>query len=116
MKAEVKEALLVIYLDENMLQYSDVDETMEWLKGYFRTGIKEAVINMSGVAFLNSSGLGKLIQWNRKYKIAGGTMVFCNVSAHTQKLLQLTRLEETFKLFGDEDSAIAYVKDLRTKK
>src|SRR3954468_10294452 len=116
MKAEVKEALLVIYLDENMLQYSEVDETMEWLKGYFRTGIKEVVINMKGVAFLNSSGLGKLIQWNKKYKIAGGRMVFCNVSQHAQKLLKLTKLEDTFNILADEESAIAYLKDLRTQK
>jgi anti-anti-sigma factor len=116
MKAEVKEALLVIYLDENMLQYSEVDETMEWLKGYFRTGIKEVVINMAGVGFLNSAGLGKLVQWIKKYKIAGGKMVFCNVSQHAQKLLKLTRLEESFNIFSDEAFAINYLKDLRTKK
>jgi anti-sigma B factor antagonist len=116
MKAEVKDALLVIYLDENMLQYSEVDETMEWLKGYFKTGIKEVVINMKGVAFLNSAGLGKLVQWGRKYKIAGGKMVFCNVSQHTQKLLKLTKLEDAFNILPEEESAIAYLKDLRPRR
>ncbi len=115
MKAEVKEALLVIYLDENMLGYSDVDQTMEWLKGYFRTGIKEVVINMGGVKFLNSAGLSKLIQWVKKYKIAGGKMAFCSVSEHTKKLLQLTKLEDIFTILPDEDSAIAHLKNLRSK-
>jgi anti-anti-sigma regulatory factor len=51
-----------------------------------------------------------------KWNITGGRMVFCNVAQHAQKLLKLTRLEESFNIFADEDSAIKYLKDLRTKK
>lgn len=116
MKSEIKESVLVIYLDENMLEYSDVDKTMDWMKGYFRTGIKEVAINMQGVAFLNSAGLGKLVQWVTKFKIAGGKIVFCNLTEHPQKLVQLTHLEEVFQVFADEASAISYLNNLRKKK
>ena len=62
------------------------------------------------------AGLGKLVQWLKKYKIAGGRMVFCNVSNHTVRLIQLTKLDDMFKIFADEDSAITYVKGLRGSK
>ena len=115
MKSEVKESVLVVYLDENILGYSDVDQTMEWMKGYFRTGIKHVVINMKGVAFLNSSGLGKLVQWVTKFRIAGGKIVFCNLSEHIQKLVGLTRLEQVFEVFADETAAISYLNNLGKK-
>jgi anti-sigma B factor antagonist len=113
MKTEVKDGVLVISLNENILGYSDTDKTLEWLKGYFRTGIKQVVIDLTEMQFLNSVGLGKLVQWITKYNIAGGKIVFCNLSSSTEKLIKLTRLEQVIQIFPDETSAIKYLTDLR---
>lgn len=116
MKSEIKSGVLVVYLTGHMLGYSDVDTVLEWLKGYFRTGIKQVVINMSDVVMLNSSGLGKLVQWITKYRVAGGKIVFCNVTLHTKKLINLTKLDEMFEVFDTEDAAVVYLTELRKKK
>jgi anti-sigma B factor antagonist len=113
MKTEVKDGVLIITLTESILGYSETDKTMEWLKGYFRTGIKQVVINLSQMQFLNSAGLGKLVQWVTKYKIAGGKIVFSNLPSSIDKLVKLTRLEEVIQVFSDEASAIKYLVDLR---
>lgn len=60
------------------------------------------LLNFSGVAFLSSSVLGKLISLNKKVKAYGGKLKFCEMDPKIYELFTITGLNKLFDIKPDE--------------
>jgi anti-sigma B factor antagonist len=63
-------------------------------------------INMSGVSFVDSSGLGTLVRVYSSVKNAGGRCRFFSSPKQFLQLLRMTRLDTVLELFEDEAAAL----------
>ncbi|HTM87719.1 MAG TPA: STAS domain-containing protein [Terriglobales bacterium] len=69
-------------------------------------GRKKFLINLAGVDFVDSDGLGELTRCYSIVRQAGGEMKLVHVHQRVQALLELTRLVNLFEIHYAEHSAL----------
>ena len=87
-----------------------IDEAAEHLKDKINSLIEQnetrIVLNLKGVPYIDSGGLGQLIAAFGSVKKAGGTMKLLHVNSRNHNLLSITSLVTVFESFDSEDEAI----------
>lgn len=68
-------------------------------------GVRTAVIDISGVRFMNSSGIGLLIKLLTRFRNKGGEAYLLQPPETVRKLLVMTRLEAIFRIINSVDEA-----------
>ena len=80
-------------------------------------GSIQLILNLGGVSYIDSSGLGALVMCFSTARRAGGTMKLLNLSRRSIELIVLTRLEMVFEVFDEEQSAVnSFFPDREIKK
>jgi len=69
-------------------------------------GTKKVLLNLYGVGYIDSSGLGELVRTYSSVRNQGGHIKLVNPSKRVQDLLQMTRLAVIFDVQADEASAL----------
>jgi anti-sigma B factor antagonist len=69
-------------------------------------GHKKFLLNLAGVEFVDSDGMGELVRCYSVVRQAGGEMKLVHVTRKVQDLLQLTRLNTLFDIYSDEQVAL----------
>jgi len=110
MKHEIKDGVLVISLEGNLLGEHTNAPVMELIKQSTEAGTKKVLFNLSEMKFINSTGLGMLLTAVSKTRNAGGELALCSLPDQMRKLLQITKLESIFNIRPDEASAISFLK------
>jgi anti-sigma B factor antagonist len=64
------------------------------------------VLNLAGVNYIDSTGLGALVVCFTTLRKAGGRLVLLNLNRRQLELLVLTKLSTVFELFDDEQDAV----------
>ncbi len=64
------------------------------------------LLNFSGVGFLSSSVLGKLITLNKKMRGKGGQLKLCEMKPEIYELFTLTNLVKIFDIRKDETAGM----------
>src|SRR5690242_13670928 len=64
-------------------------------------GTRRLVINMSGVVYVDSYGLGQLVLIWTEIKNKGATMTIAEPSARIRQLLEITKLNTVFDISAD---------------
>ncbi len=70
-------------------------------------GSRSVLVDMAGVPWMNSSGLGTLLAGFMAIKAAGGTLKFMHTQPRVESVLLTTKLVTLLEVFTDEDQAIA---------
>jgi len=68
-------------------------------------GYKKFLINLEGVDFVDSNGLGELTRCFCSVRQAGGDMKLVHVNARVQALLEMTRINNLFDIHTEEHAA-----------
>lgn len=71
-------------------------------------GEPRLVLDLDGVEFIDSSGLGAMVGI-RKSLGGLGALTLCNVSGSVLSLFRLTRMDKVFSIVADRDEAISRV-------
>jgi anti-sigma B factor antagonist len=69
-------------------------------------GIKKILLNLQGVGYVDSSGIGELVRTVTTVRSKGGQVKLVNLSKPVHDLLQITKLAAVFDIQTDEPSAI----------
>ncbi len=70
-------------------------------------GRSKILLNLEGVSYMDSAGIGELVACYKRAREKGGTVKLLRPSGKVQDLLVLTKLEEVFENFADEKAALA---------
>jgi anti-sigma B factor antagonist len=65
------------------------------------------LVNFSGVEFLSSAALGKLITLDKKVKAHGGVLKLSNIRPEIYEVFAITKLNRLFDIRKDEAEALA---------
>lgn len=66
---------------------------------------KQMVINLGGVSYIDSGGLGMLVGLYTSARAMGGNVKLANLTHRVGELLQVTKLLTVFEVFDDEYQA-----------
>ena len=69
-------------------------------------GHKKFLINLEGVDFVDSNGLGELTRCFCSVRQAGGDMKLVHVNARVQALLEMTKINTLFEIHAEERAAL----------
>jgi len=84
----------------------DASHLHERLYELIDQGKKKVVIDLSGVNWMNSSGLGILISSLISLRNNGGNLRLAQVTERIRNLLQITKLDAVFDSYGTVEEAI----------
>jgi anti-sigma B factor antagonist len=109
MKSEIKNGVLVVYLEGNLMGLQINDPLVNLIKSSIEAGNKKVLFNMAEMKFMGSTGLGMLLTTLLKTRRAGGEMALCSVPEQMHELLQITKLDTVFNQQPDEESALKFL-------
>ena len=80
-------------------------------------GKKNLVLNLSGVDYIDSTGLGTMVLCYRFAQTAGGALKLLKLNRRELELLVLTKLTTVFDIFNEEQDALnSFYPDREIKK
>jgi len=77
------------------------------VQSLLQQGQKNLVIDLSGVSYVDSAGLGELVQAYATTKNRGGALKLLNVTKRLRDLLVVTKLLTVFDAYDSEADALA---------
>jgi len=69
-------------------------------------GHKKFLVNMAGVDFIDSFGIGELVRSYATVRKQGGELKLVHVTQKVHDLLQITRIHTLFEIYTDEQIAL----------
>src|SRR4029077_17948985 len=76
------------------------------VNGILNKGRRNFVLNLAGVNYIDSSGLGQLISIWTSIRNRGGYMTILNPNKRMRRLFEITRLNSVFEICEQESDAL----------
>jgi anti-sigma B factor antagonist len=76
------------------------------VENLLKTGVTKMVINLEGVNYVDSAGLGSIIEAHRTTKARGGHLKLSNLGPKFRQALEMVRLLNLFESFPTESAAL----------
>jgi anti-sigma B factor antagonist len=81
-----------------------------------KQGHKDIVLNLSGLQYLDSSGIGELARAYVSVVKQSGQMKVIGLSSRVEEILKVTHLYQVFPEFPDEEAALKSFPENRPKR
>ena len=108
MKIEERSAGNVIILDvSGQIKLSQGDIMLkDKIQSVVHQGHKNILLNLAGVEYVDSAGLGEIVGAHTTVARAGGKMKLLNLTKKMRDLLSITKLVTVFDTFDSEQEAV----------
>ncbi len=106
-KEKIENNVAVLSLHGKMMGGPETTALHDHIRGLMKDGISKVVIDLGGVKWINSSGLGVLMAAMTTLKNTEGQMKLANVTEKVESLLMITQLIRIFETFDSVDRAVA---------
>jgi anti-sigma B factor antagonist len=77
------------------------------LRSVLAQGNKNIILNMAGVSYVDSAGLGELVGAYTTATNQGGSVKLLHLQGKMKDLMQITKLHTIFPTFEDEQAAVS---------
>ena len=101
------DGVTVVALDGRIVLGEESNALREKIKSMVAEGKKKIVLNMDGVTFIDSAGLGTLVAAHHSAKAQGASLRLCHLGTKFQEVLQITKLMTIFDVSNTEAEAVA---------
>jgi anti-sigma B factor antagonist len=99
---EIKSGKLVLRLSGDLIGEDNGTAVIEVVNMALHDSIMTCVVDISGLRYINSSGIGVLITILTKFRNKGGEVYLMKPSESVQKLLVITKLNAIFQVVQSE--------------
>ena len=109
LKVEQRECggVVILDLEGKILGGEDSDPLREEMDRLVEAGTPKLILNLEGVPWLNSSGLGVLLSGFLRLRDLGSEVKFLNIQERVRGILITTKLVQMLEVFEDEEKAVA---------
>ena len=101
-----KENITILDLKGRLVAGEGAAALRETMRNVSAAGIKNLILNLKDVEYIDSTGLGTMVICFTSTKKDGGMVKLLNLNRRNVELLVLTKLTTVFELFNDEQDAI----------
>lgn len=106
--SDVGEVAVIKFVDRRILDAANIEELGDELFGLVENdGKKQLLLNFTGVEFLSSAALNKLIILDKKVKSNGGKLVLSDMRQEIKEVFAITRLDQLFTISDSEAAGLA---------
>ena len=106
-KQNPQDKVMVLELSGKIMGGPDFDKFKEEIAKLVEGGYKNVILDMSGVPWINSTGLGILITGYHSIKAAEGAMKICHVKERVLSIFYISQLQNIFDVYENLDQALA---------
>lgn len=107
MRFDVLDQAIVLHMEGNILDETAMAETLSFYEIESNNWTsKHLIVDLSQVNIINSIGINLLIRLLTKTRIKGGELVLIGLQDKVKQVVQLTKLNDVFKISEDIDQAI----------
>jgi anti-sigma B factor antagonist len=96
----------ILDLNGRLILGEETANLRDSVKNLVSTGQNRILLNLEGVTYLDSSGLGALVGGYTSVTALHGQLKLVKLSKKAKDLLNLTRLLTVFEIFEDEETAV----------
>ena len=96
----------VVRFDGDFLSEGDHELFREKIRSLADEGVLHVVLDLAGVKYINSCGLGSLICALTTLRKTGGDIRLVGVGEHIREILEITRLNRTFEIYPSLKDAL----------
>jgi anti-sigma B factor antagonist len=101
-----REGIIILDLKGRLVVGEPIASLRERIRELSESGRTNIILNLDGVDYIDSTGLGGLVISYTTLKKAGGALKVLNLSKRNIELLVLTKLSTVFEVFNDEQDAV----------
>jgi anti-sigma B factor antagonist len=99
---ETRNNVFIIRLSGDLIGEQSGTNLLDAVSNSIQKDILTCVIDISGLRYINSSGIGVLITILTKFRNKGGEVYLMKPSENVQKLLVITKLNAIFQIVQSE--------------
>lgn len=99
---------IVRVMAADLLDMDNAGDMRIFLITLIKGGVKKIVIDMTGLDFIDSSGIGVLIDAAKHLRQQGGDIVILSMPERVQIIVQPVRLNRFIKIFEREDEVVYF--------
>ena|SRR6476469_7517295 len=85
----------------------DTDRLGDKVRSVLQQGRKQLIANLANVSYMDSAGLGELVQAYTTVKRQGGMLKLVGLTKRLNDLLVITKLVNVFETYDSEAAAVA---------
>ncbi|MDH5382502.1 MAG: STAS domain-containing protein [Cyclobacteriaceae bacterium] len=108
--SEIKEQTLILHFEGDLIGEDNGLDIIEQVNEAQQKGIIRCIVDISGLRYINSSGIGVLITILTKFRNKGGEIYLVNPSESVKKLLIITKLNAIFNISESLEEALKSIK------
>ncbi len=101
-----KEGITILDVKGQLTAGADTTAVREAFRSHLDAGRVNVILNLAGVDYIDSTGLGSLVMCYTALRKAAGRLVLLNLNRRHLELLVLTKLSTVFEIFDDEQQAV----------
>lgn len=105
-KHEIKNNKLVLRLVGDLIGEDNGTAVVETVNNAIQEKVMNCIVDISGLRYINSSGIGVLITILTKFRNKGGEVYLMKPSESVQKLLVITKLNAIFQIVQSEEEVL----------
>jgi len=90
----------IVIRPEGDIDYSSLDPLREALMDARMAGVREIVVDLADVGFLDSQGLAVILYAHRRQRAGGGRLILRNLNDTARRLLHVTNLTAVLDVEG----------------
>ena len=109
-QVEEKKDVKIISISGNMLGETDSTPILSEVQDFIDQGGRNVILNLAGLKYVNSMGLGTMLTILTKARNAGGELILSNIPEMMSKLLITTKLNTIFITENNLDIAVDQLK------
>jgi len=103
---EIRNNGLIIRLSGDLIGENNSAEIIGVVTDKIQQNVKTCIVDISGLRYINSSGIGLLITILTKFRNKGGEVYLMKPSESVQKLLVITKLNAIFQIIQAESEIL----------
>ncbi|RME92564.1 MAG: anti-sigma factor antagonist [Candidatus Hydrogenedentota bacterium] len=95
-----KNKILQVDGDVDLYNWGDLKKAI--FEQLDQDSVKSLIVDMKGVSYMDSSGIGALVAGRKKAKTSGKNFALVNISEDVMNILRLATLDQFFTIYEDE--------------
>ena len=105
-KEKIEKGVAIVSLKGDLLGEPDTTNIREKVRTLISGSVKNVILDLGGVNYMTSSGLGTLISTLTTTRNAGGDLRLARVEGKVQNLFVMTQLVKVFDTYETVDEAV----------
>jgi anti-sigma B factor antagonist len=103
---DVRDNVAIVRLSGNITLGEASGQLRDVVRQTLADGHKILILDLGGVAYIDSAGLGELVGAHASASSQGATVKLLNMQKKVEGLMQITKLTTVFETYEDEASAL----------